>query len=155
MFERFINRPVLATVISVFIFLLGLIGITQLPLTQFPDIAPPAVQVSATYPGADAQTIARSVAPSLEEAINGVDDMTYMTSTSSNDGSLVINVLFRTGTDPDQAAVNVQNRVATATSQLPEEVTRFGVTTAKTQNSMIMVITLFSDDPETYDATFL
>ena len=155
MFERFINRPVLATVISVFFVLLGLIGITQLPLTQFPDIAPPAVQVSATYPGADAQTIARSVAPSLEEAINGVDDMTYMTSTSSNDGSLVINVFFRTGTDPDQAAVNVQNRVATATSQLPEEVTRFGVTTAKTQNSMIMVITLFSDDPETYDATFL
>ena len=155
MFERFINRPVLATVISVFFVLLGLIGITQLPLTQFPDIAPPAVSVSATYPGADAETIARSVAPSLEEAINGVDGMTYMTSTSSNDGSLAINVFFRLGTDPDQAAVNVQNRVATATSQLPEEVTRFGVTTAKTQNSMIMVVTLYSDDPDTYDAAFL
>ena len=155
MFERFINRPVLATVISVFIFLLGVIGITQLPLTQFPDIAPPAVEVTATYPGANAETIARSVAPSLEEAINGVDDMTHMTSTSSNDGSLRINVFFRTGTDPDKAAVNVQNRVATATSQLPEEVTRFGVTTTKTQNSMIMVITLFSNKPETYDATFL
>ena len=155
MFERFINRPVLATVISVFIFLLGVIGITQLPLTQFPDIAPPAVEVTATYPGANAETIARSVAPSLEEAINGVDDMTHMTSTSSNDGSLRINVFFRTGTDPDKAAVNVQNRVATASSQLPEEVTRFGVTTTKTQNSMIMVITLFSDKPETYDATFL
>ncbi len=155
MFERFINRPVLATVISVFIFLLGVIGITQLPLTQFPDIAPPAVEVSATYPGANAETIARSVAPSLEEAINGVDDMTHMTSTSSNDGSLRINVFFRTGTDPDKAAVNVQNRVATAASQLPEEVTRFGVTTTKTQNSMIMVITLYSDDPDTYDATFL
>ncbi len=155
MFERFINRPVLATVISVFFVLLGLIGITQLPLTQFPDIAPPAVSVSATYPGADAETIARSVAPSLEEAINGVDGMTYMTSTSSNDGSLSINVFFRLGIDPDQAAVNVQNRVATAASQLPEEVTRFGVTTAKTQNSMIMVVTLYSDDPETYDAAFL
>ena len=155
MFERFINRPVLATVISVFFVLLGFIGITQLPLTQFPDIAPPAVSVSATYPGADAETIARSVAPSLEEAINGVDGMTYMTSTSSNDGTLAINVFFKLGTDPDQAAVNVQNRVATATSQLPEEVTRFGVTTAKTQNSMIMVVTLYSDDPETYDAAFL
>ncbi len=155
MFERFINRPVLATVISVFFVLLGLIGIAQLPLTQFPDIAPPSVRVSATYPGANAETIARSVAPSLEEAINGVDDMTYMTSTSSNDGTLAINVFFRLGTDPDQAAVNVQNRVATATSQLPEEVTKIGVTTAKMQNSMIMLISLVSDDSETYDATFL
>ena len=155
MFERFINRPVLATVISIFFVLLGLVGISQLPLTQFPDIAPPSVRVTAVYPGANAETIARSVAPSLEEAINGVDNMTYMTSTSSNDGSLAITVFFKLGTDPDQAAVNVQNRVATATSQLPEEVTKIGVTTAKTQNSMIMVITLFSDDPDTYDATFL
>ncbi|MCW8814535.1 MAG: efflux RND transporter permease subunit [Chlorobium sp.] len=149
------NRPVLATVLSIFFVLLGLVGITQLPLTQFPDIAPPSVRVTAVYPGANAETIARSVAPSLEEAINGVDNMTYMTSTSSNDGSLAITVFFKLGTDPDQAAVNVQNRVATATSQLPEEVTKIGVTTAKTQNSMIMVITLFSDDPDTYDATFL
>ncbi len=155
MFERFINRPVLATVISVFFVLLGLIGIVQLPLTQFPDIAPPSVEVSATYPGANAETVARSVAPSLEEAINGVDNMTYMTSTSANDGSLTINVFFKLGTDPDQAAVNVQNRVATATSQLPEEVTKNGVTTAKTQNSMIMLITLYSDDPDAYDSLFL
>jgi len=155
MLERFINRPVLATVISVFFVLLGLISITQLPLTQFPDIAPPSVEVSATYPGANAETIARSVAPSLEEAINGVEDMTYMTSTSSNDGSLTISVFFKLGTDPDQAAVNVQNRVSRATSQLPEEVTSLGVTTSKKQNSMIMLITLYSDDPETYDATFL
>ncbi|ANT65434.1 MULTISPECIES: efflux RND transporter permease subunit [Prosthecochloris] len=155
MFERFINRPVLATVISVFIVLLGLIGITQLPLTQFPDIAPPSVEVSASYPGANAETIARSVAPALEEAINGVDDMTYMTSTSSNDGSLAINVFFRQGTDPDQAAVNVQNRVARATSKLPEEVTKIGVSTSKKQNSMIMLISLLSDDPDTYDSTFL
>ncbi|HED30143.1 MAG TPA: efflux RND transporter permease subunit [Prosthecochloris aestuarii] len=155
MFERFINRPVLATVISVFIVLLGLIGITQLPLTQFPDIAPPSVEVSASYPGANAETIARSVAPALEEAINGVDDMTYMTSTSSNDGSLAINVFFRQGTDPDQAAVNVQNRVARATSKLPEEVTKIGVSTSKKQNSMIMLISLVSDDPDTYDSTFL
>ncbi|RDD30061.1 hydrophobe/amphiphile efflux-1 family RND transporter [Prosthecochloris sp. ZM] len=155
MFDRFINRPVLATVISVFFVLLGLIGISQLPLTQFPDIAPPSVSVSTSYPGASAETIARSVAPSLEEAINGVEDMTYMTSTSSNDGSLNISVFFKLGTDPDQAAVNVQNRVSRATSQLPEEVRNIGVTTSKKQNSMIMLITLYSDDPDTYDATFL
>ena len=122
MFERFIPRPVLATVISVILVILGILGITKLPITRFPDIAPPSVKVTAVYPGASAETVGRSVAPPLEAAINGVDNMTYMTSTSANDGSLSITVYFKQGTSPDQAAVNVQNRVAQATSQLPNEV---------------------------------
>lgn len=112
MFRKFIDRPVLATVISILLVILGVMGLTNLPLQQFPDIAPPAVQVMALYPGANAETVLRSVAPSLEESINGVENMTYMSSTASNDGSLVITVYFKLGTDPDQAAVNVQNRVA-------------------------------------------
>ncbi|WP_116788747.1 efflux RND transporter permease subunit [Flavobacterium psychrotrophum] len=155
MFQKFIGRPVLATVISILLAILGVIGLTSLPLTQFPDIAPPAVQVTAVYPGANAETVLRSVAPSLEESINGVENMSYMTSTASNDGSLVISVYFKLGTNPDQAAVNVQNRVAQATSQLPAEVIQAGVTTAKQQNSLIMVADLYSEDESQYDQTFL
>jgi len=155
MFKKFIDRPVLATVISVLLAILGVIGVTSLPLTQFPDIAPPAVQVTAVYPGANAETVLRSVAPSLEESINGVENMSYMTSTASNDGSLIISVYFKLGTNPDQAAVNVQNRVAQATSQLPAEVVQAGVTTAKQQNSLIMVVDLFSENEAEYDQTFL
>lgn len=155
MLKRFIDRPVLATVISVLLVILGVLGLTKLPLQQFPDIAPPAVQVTALYPGANAETVLRSVAPSLEEAINGVENMSYMSSTASNDGSLVITVYFKLGTNPDQAAVNVQNRVSQATSQLPAEVIQAGVSTAKQQNSLIMVVSMYSDNPTAYDQTFL
>lgn len=155
MFKKFIDRPVLATVISILLVILGVLGLAKLPLQQFPDIAPPAVQVMAMYPGANAETVLRSVAPSLEESINGVENMSYMSSTASNDGSLVITVFFKLGTNPDQAAVNVQNRVAQATSQLPAEVVQAGITTAKQQNSLMMVVDMYSEDEKTYDQTFL
>lgn len=155
MFKIFIQRPVLATVISILLVILGLLGLYKLPLQQFPDIALPAVQVNATYPGANAETILRSVAPSLEEAINGVENMTYMRSTASNDGSLTIVIYFNLGTDPDQAAVNVQNRVSQATSQLPQEVLLAGITTRKQQNSLIMVLGMYTEDENLYDQTFL
>ncbi|HTN16871.1 MAG TPA: efflux RND transporter permease subunit [Chitinophagaceae bacterium] len=155
MFKKFIEKPVLATVISILLVILGILGLIRLPLQKFPDIAPPAVQVLAMYPGANAETVLRSVAPSLEESINGVENMSYMSSTASNDGTLVITVYFKLGTDPDQAAVNVQNRVAQATSQLPAEVVQAGISTAKQQNSLIMVVDLYSDDAKTYDQTFL
>ena len=154
MFERFISRPVLATVISVILVLLGLVSMSQLSITRFPDIAPPSVSVSASYPGANAETVGRTVAPPLEEAINGVENMTYMTSTSSNDGSLSINVFFKQGTNPDQASVNVQNRVAQATSRLPAEVNQIGISTVKRQNSQIMLINLSSNEKE-FDTKFL
>lgn len=155
MFKKFIDRPVLATVISILLVILGILGLVKLPLQQFPDIAPPAVQVTALYPGANAETVLRSVAPSLEESINGVENMSYMSSTASNDGSLVITVYFKLGTDPDQAAVNVQNRVSQATSQLPSEVIQAGVTTAKQQNSLIMVLSMYTENDKAYDQTFL
>jgi len=155
MFKKFIDRPVLATVISILLVILGILGLSRLPLQQFPDIAPPAVQVTALYPGANAETVLRSVAPSLEESINGVENMSYMSSTASNDGSLVITVYFKLGTDPDQAAVNVQNRVSQATSQLPAEVIQAGVTTAKQQNSLIMVLDMYTENEQSYDQTFL
>ncbi|HXB06995.1 MAG TPA: efflux RND transporter permease subunit, partial [Puia sp.] len=155
MLKKFIEKPVLATVISSLLVILGIIGIKSLPLERFPDIAPPAVQVTANYPGANAETIIRSVAPSLEEAINGVDNMTYMSSVASNDGSLVISIYFKKGTDPDQASVNVQNRVSQATSQLPAEVVQRGIITSKQQNSLMMGQTLVSEDPARYDQKFL
>lgn len=155
MFKIFIQRPVLATVISILLVILGVLGLTKLPLQQFPDIAPPSVLVTAVYPGANAETVLRSVAPSLEESINGVENMTYMSSTASNDGSLAITVFFKLGTDADQAAVNVQNRVAQATSQLPAEVVQQGVTTAKQQNSFVMAIGLYTEDESKYDQTFV
>lgn len=155
MFKKFIERPVLATVVSILLVILGVLGLKTLPLERFPDIAPPAVLVTAIYPGANAETILRSVAPSLEESINGVEGMSYMSSTASNDGTLAITVYFKLGTNPDQAAVNVQNRVSQATSQLPAEVVQAGVTTAKQQNSLLMVVDLYSDKPESYDQTFL
>jgi HAE1 family hydrophobic/amphiphilic exporter-1 len=155
MFKRFIEKPVMATVISIILVILGILGLTKLPLQQFPDIAPPAVQVVAFYPGANAETVLRSVAPSLEENINGVENMSYMSSTASNDGSLVITVYFKLGTNADQAAINVQNRVSQATSQLPAEVVQAGITTAKQQNSLLMVVDLYAEDDKTYDQTFL
>lgn len=155
MFKKFIDRPVLATVISILLVIVGVLGLYKLPLQMFPDIAPPAVQVTAMYPGANAETVLRSVAPSLEESINGVENMSYMSSTASNDGSLVITVYFKLGTDPNQAAVNVQNRVSQATSQLPVEVVQAGITTAKQQNSLLMVVDMYSEDEKMYDQTFL
>lgn len=155
MLQKFIDRPVLSTVIAILIVILGTIGLTTLPLQQFPDIAPPAVQVVALYPGANAETVLRSVAPSLEEAINGVENMSYMSSTASNDGSLVITVNFKLGTDPDQASVNVQNRVSQATSQLPAEVVQAGISTTKKQNSLLMVVDLYTENETQYDQTFL
>jgi len=154
MIKRFIERPVLSTVVSIIILLLGLISLFTLPITLFPDIAPPTVQVTASYPGANAEVVARAVATPLEEAINGVENMTYMTSTSSNDGSMTINVFFKVGTDPDLAAVNVQSRVSRAVSQVPQEVIQVGISTQKQQNSMIYVPLIYSTDT-TYDETFL
>ena len=155
MLSIFIQRPVLATVISSILVILGIIGVANIPLERFPDIAPPAVKVTAIYPGANAETLLRSVAPSLEEAINGVDNMTYISSVASNDGSLVISVFFASGTNPDQAAVNVQNRVSQALSQLPPEVVQRGIVTAKQENSLMMVYALVSDDGARYDQQFL
>ena len=155
MLRKFIQRPVLATVISIILVILGVIGLTRLPLQQFPDIAPPSVLVTAIYPGANAETVLRSVAPSLEESINGVENMTYMSSTASNDGTLAITVYFKLGTNADQAAVNVQNRVAQATSQLPAEVVQQGVSTAKQENSFIMAIGMYTEDEKKFDQTFL
>ena len=154
MFRRFIERPVLSTVISILLTLLGVISLFSLPITQFPDIAPPTVNVTATYPGANAEVVARAVATPLEEAINGVENMTYMTSTSSNDGSMSLNVFFKLGTNPDLAAVNVQNRVSKAVSQIPPEAVAAGISTQKQQNSMIMVPLMYSTD-STYDETFM
>jgi HAE1 family hydrophobic/amphiphilic exporter-1 len=155
MFKRFIQRPVLATVISILLVILGVLGLLNLPLQQFPDIAPPSVLVTAVYPGANAETVLRSVVPSLEESINGVENMTYMTSTASNDGSLAITVYFKLGTNADQAAVNVQNRVAQATSQLPPEVVQQGVITQKQQTSFIMAVGMYTEDDKRYDQTFV
>jgi HAE1 family hydrophobic/amphiphilic exporter-1 len=154
MLKRFIERPVLSTVISIILTLLGLLSLYALPITLFPDIAPPTVQVTANYPGANAEVVARAVATPLEEAINGVENMTYMTSTSSNDGTMTLNVFFKVGTDPDLAAVNVQSRVSRAVSQIPQEVIQAGISTQKQQNSMIMVPLIYSTD-STYDETFL
>lgn len=154
MLRKFIERPVLATVVSIILVLLGLLSLFSLPVTQFPDIAPPSVAVTASYPGANAEVVARSVATPIEEAVNGVENMTYMTSTSNNDGSMSLNVYFKLGTDPDLAAVNVQNRVARATALLPAEVVQAGITTQKQQNSMIMVVNLQGEN-DLYDETFL
>jgi hydrophobic/amphiphilic exporter-1 (mainly G- bacteria), HAE1 family len=154
MLRKFIERPVLSTVISIILTLLGLISMFNLPITQFPDIAPPTVGVFAFYPGASAEVVARAVATPLEEAINGVENMTYMTSSSSNDGSMSINVYFKQGTNPDIDAVNVQNRVAKAVSQIPAEVLQSGISTQKQQNSMINVSSLYSTD-SAYDEKFL
>ena len=154
MLRRFIERPVLSTVISVIIVILGILGLTSLPISQYPDIAPPTVQVSASYQGANADVVLNSVVVPLEEQINGVENMTYMTSSAGNDGTANITVNFKLGTNPDLAAVNVQNRVTRATSLLPAEVTRAGVTTVKRQSSNLVIFSLYSDVPA-YDQTFL
>ncbi len=152
--DTFINRPVLSTVISIFIVLLGILGLFSLPITQYPDIAPPTIQVSTTYTGANAQAVLNSVIAPLEESINGAEGMTYMESTATNTGSATITVYFEQGFDPDMAAVDVQNRVAKAQNLLPAEVLQVGVLTQKRQTSMLCSIALY-DDSGTYSEEFL
>ena len=152
--DRFINRPVLSTVISIVIVILGVLGLVSLPVVQYPDIAPPTVQVSTTYTGANAQTVLNSVIAPLEEQINGVENMDYMTSTATNTGAATIQITFKMGTDPDMAAVNVQNRVAKAQGLLPSEVTQVGVITQKRQSSMLMIFSV-SDTEDRYDEAFV
>jgi HAE1 family hydrophobic/amphiphilic exporter-1 len=154
MFEIFINRPILSTVISVFITLLGLLALFTLPITQFPEIVPPSVTVTARYTGANAEVMAKAVAIPIERAINGVPGMTYMTSVNTNDGFTLITVYFEVGTDPDLAAVNVQNRVTTVLDEMPEEVIRAGVVTEKEVNSMLMYLNIMTDDT-TQDEKFV
>ena len=152
--RTFIERPVLSAVISITIVVVGIIGLFSLPVEQYPDIAPPTIMVSTTYYGASAETLQKSVIAPLEEAINGVEDMTYMTSSATNSGSVSITVYFKQGTDPDMAAVNVQNPVSRATGQLPAEVTQVGVTTSKRQTSILQMFSLYSPD-DSYDENFL
>lgn len=152
--QTFINRPVLSGVLSVIIVLLGVIGLVQLPVEQFPEIAPPTVRVTATYTGADAETLQKAVVVPLEEAINGVENINYMTSAATNNGTCTINVYFRQGADPDMAAVNVQNRIASAQGVLPEEVIRAGITVRKSQNSTAKIVALYSPD-DSFDRNFL
>lgn len=154
MLKTFIERPVLSTVISILITILGVLGLLALPVEQYPEIAPPTVQVTATYTGANAETVLNSVIVPLEEEINGVEGMTYMTSTASNDGAATISVFFELGVNPDIAAVNVQNRVSRATSKLPAAVVQTGVTTLKSQTSALMFLSLYSNNKE-YDGTFV
>ena len=152
--RTFIDRPILSGVISIAIIIVGLIGLSQLPMEQFPDIAPPTVRVSATYTGANAETVMKSVIVPLEEQLNGVENMMYMISTATNAGSATINVFFKQGTDPDMSMVNVQNRVASAQGLLPAEVTKSGITVRKRQNSQLKSMTLYSPE-DLYDINFL
>lgn len=152
--SRFIERPVLSTVISILIVILGVIGLTSLPITQFPDIAPPTISVRTSYTGANAQTVLNSVIIPLEEQINGVEGMDYMTSSATNTGSATITITFKQGMDPDMCAVNVQNRVSMALGLLPAEVTRVGVITMKRQSSMLMVFSLV-DESDRFTREFI
>ncbi|SFB73617.1 hydrophobe/amphiphile efflux-1 (HAE1) family protein [Flexibacter flexilis DSM 6793] len=155
MLKGIIDRPVMATVISIVLVILGVIGLLRLPVTRFPDISPPTVMVAGSYPGGNSEAVIRSVVTPLEEQINGVEDMQYIKSTASNDGSFSISVIFKQGVNPDQAAVNVQNRVQQATSILPQEVISMGLTTSKQQNSMIVVFDVYAEDNNKYDELFL
>ena len=154
MLKIFIERPVLSTVISILITILGVLGLMSLPVEQYPEIAPPTVQVNATYTGANAETVLNSVVIPLEEEINGVEGMTYMTSSAANDGTAKISVYFELGVNPDIAAVNVQNRVSRATSKLPQAVIQTGVTTLKSQTSALMFMSLYSKNKE-YDEVYI
>lgn len=155
MLKKIIDRPVMATVISVVLLILGVIGLLRLPVTRFPDISPPTVMVSGSYPGGNSEAVIRSVVTPLEEQINGVENMQYIKSTASNDGSFSISIIFKQGVNADQAAVNVQNRVQQATPILPQEVIRTGLTTSKQQNSMILIFNVYTNDNEKYDELFL
>ena len=150
----FINRPKFALVISIVISLAGLIALNSLPIAEYPDIAPPQVKVTTSYPGANATVVEQSVASPIEAKVNGVENMLYMSSTSGNNGSYELTITFAVGTDPDIAAVNVQNRVATANSSLPQDVIRQGVITQKQSTSMLLVVNLLSPN-ESKDSLFL
>ena len=152
--DSFINRPVLSTVISVFIVILGILGLISLPITTYPDIAPPTVSVSTSYSGASAQTVLNSVIAPLEEQINGVENMDYMSSSATNTGSARINITFKQGTDPDMAAINVQNRVSMAQGLMPSEVTRVGVITQKRQTGFLVAFSLY-DTSDKYERQFI
>ena len=155
MLNKIIKRPVLATVISILITLLGVLGLMKIPMSQYPDIAPPTVNVSGVYPGGNAESVLRAVITPLEEAINGVEKMQFINSTSANDGSFSISIVFEQDVDPDQAAVNVQNRVAQANAKLPQEVIRLGVNTTKQQSSSLMLISIVSNNKDKYDEMFI
>lgn len=152
--KKFICRPILSIMLSVVIVIIGIIALLNLPIEQYPDIAPPTVKVSATYTGANAETIMKSVVTPLEASINGVENMQYMISSATNNGTCTITIYFKQGSDPNMAVVNVQNRVASAQGLLPAEVTKSGVTVKKTQNSNLKFITLYSPDGS-YDSKFL
>lgn len=155
MLEKIITRPVLATVISIVLVLLGLVSMQRIPITMFPDIAPPTVNVSGSYPGGNSESVIRSVITPLEDAINGVENMEYISSSAGSDGSFSLRIVFKQGVDPDQAAVNVQNRVAQVNSLIPSEVVQAGITTTKQQNSSIMYFDISSTDTAKYDELFL
>ena len=150
----FIDRPVLSAVISIVIVLAGFVALKATPIAQYPDIAPPTVQVTALYPGATAEVISNTVAAPIEQQVNGVDRMSYMSSTSSSTGNMTLTVTFEPGTDPDMAQVNVQNRVSQASAKLPDIVAKQGVTVEKRSQAFMMVISVFSPD-ERYDQTYL
>ncbi|MCR4765720.1 MAG: efflux RND transporter permease subunit [Bacteroidaceae bacterium] len=152
--DRFINRPVLSTVISIVIVILGFIGLSQLPITQYPNIAPPTIMVYTNYPGANAQTVLNAVVAPLENQINGVENMMYMSSSASNSGTAQITITFKQGTDPDMAAIHVQNRVSMAQGLMPAEVTRVGIMTMKRQTSMLLIFSLY-DESDTYTTEFI
>ena len=154
MSEFFINRPIFASVISIVIVIAGAVSFTSLPVAKFPEVSPPTIQVSAVYPGANAQVIAETVATAIEQEVNGVENMLYMSSTSANDGSYTLQITFALGTDMDMANVLVQNRVAIATPKLPEEVRRQGITTTK-QSTQILQMINFTSDQEGMDELFL
>ena len=145
MFSKFfINRPIFSTVISLLISLAGIVSITMLAIEQYPDLTPPTVQVSASYPGASPEVIANTVAAPLEQQVNGVEDMLYMNSTSSSNGDMKLTVSFKVGTDPDQAMINVNNRVQGATATLPEDVRRYGIQVNKKSSAILQLIALYS-----------
>lgn len=156
MLKTFVNRPILATVVSMLLVILGIVGMSRLPVTRFPEIAPPSVVVSLSYPGANAETVAESVLLPIEEAVNGVEGMTYIRSSASNSGSGAVNVFFKAGTDPNIASVNVQTRISKAANRIPPEVNESGITVMPRQSGVIMTINLFSKERQgAYDETFL
>lgn len=156
MFSKFfIDRPIFATVLALLLVFAGILTVRTLPIAQYPDITPPTVMVSASYPGADASTVARAVGVPVEEQVNGVDNMLYMSSSCGSDGSYMLTVTFENGTDVDQAAVDVQNRVSRATPQLPEAVTQQGVSVTKRSSNNVLFISLETDRPDLYNSLFL
>ena len=155
MSKFFITRPIFATVIAILMIIAGLVTMDMLPVAQFPDITPPTVQVTALYPGAGAETVAQTVGAPIEEQVNGVDGMLYMSSSSSSSGQYTLTVTFEVGTDIDMATVMVQNRVAIAESNLPQEVINQGITTQKQSTNIVMMLSLLSDKPELYNGLYL